>query len=149
MENSKLETLKNKELKTTAACWQALLDGETLQTHRGSNYKVKLKAGLLVTANSEMPINLFFCNPNDWHIYTPPKWYENIPEGGVFCWVWDADESVRTQVVIVRYVATDSYPYKGVGYNSFYKHAIPLTADELQVFINNIPAAETLENPQS
>ena len=42
----------------------------------------------------------FFSNPSAWRIYEPPKWYENIPEGGILCWCGDDDDLDEIRIII-------------------------------------------------
>lgn len=33
----------------------------------------------------------------------PKKWYENIPEEGVWCWVWDEGENPKMSIASINY----------------------------------------------
>jgi len=42
------------------------------------------------------------------HEITEPHWYDNIPEGGVLCWVSNTSKSAKDQI---RYIAQHSNDY--------------------------------------
>jgi len=69
-------------MKTKQEFWQALIDGEKLQhiSHPNGGF-VKLSDGEMVDFQGRTR-NFVFNFPEEWSIYTPPKWYDNIPEGG-------------------------------------------------------------------
>jgi hypothetical protein len=69
------------------------------------------------------------------HEKQPEKWYENIPDGGVLCWVTDngcADERICRN--IIRY---QKRLFKD-GLNNWEKARL-LTKQEIQVFMDNVP----------
>ena len=127
-----------KTMKTTQECWQALIDGETL-TNTGGN-TVRLEGGVTVDKYGQ-PDYWYFDMPSMWGIYTPPKWYDNIPEGGVLCHVWDTDEDYVSREVVNKYIQDPHHPFV-VDDGSSYECAAPLTKQEIQVLLDNAPEGE-------
>ena len=109
----------------------ALKAGETLINFKF--LKVKLEDGELVSVEKLKPFieHPNFNRPQLWQIYKEPKWYENIPEGGVLCWNIDG---VGRQSEYVSAIRNDTVIDK-----SNFK---PLTKQEIQVFMDNAPEAE-------
>ena len=66
---------------------------------------------------------------SSWTPYTPPKeWYEEIPEGGVLCWVSDTDSTEKCLVRRVHlYDKSEQYPYTAV---SCWRYATPILPEE-------------------
>lgn len=60
------------------------------------------------------------------------KWYENIPEGGVLCWV-----SNNQDITAITHTFMDVKKYGNC--NKTYLEAEPLTKQEIQVFMDNTP----------
>ena len=85
-------------MKNQREIYEALLAGETLKL---GNQTLKLdeEKGILVV-KGEGDISYIFSTPDEYEIYKEPKWYENIPEGGVLCWIGDNDNSVSVGLVI-------------------------------------------------
>jgi hypothetical protein len=76
--------------------------------------------------------------PEQWEIYQESKWYDNIPEGGVLCWVGEG----RYLRIITRVLTNtiNDYFYRDdgdVGWNS----AEPLTCQEVNKIYRNTLAA--------
>ena len=105
----------------------ALKAGETLINVKFM--KVKLEDGELVSIN---PINFApmpnFDRPNLWQIYKEPKWYENIPDGGVLCWNIN---SLGGRSDYVSHIDNSTIVNM--------KKYTPLTKQEIQVFMDNAP----------
>ena len=99
--------------------YEALLAGETL-IHEGG-MKAKLINGRFISSDYYLSQPYFYTTDN-WQIYKEPKWYENIPEGGVLCWY--------NKYICVIYIA-DQLAAK-------HKYT-PLTKQEIQVFMDNAP----------
>lgn len=63
----------------------------------------------------------------------PPKWYENIPEHGRLCWVYDS-KKIKCIARICQYI-----PEKELSFiddlPSPWKYATPLTDDEIKQFL--------------
>jgi hypothetical protein len=72
-----------------------------------------------------------------WELYNcvtvESKWYENIPEGGILCWVWDEDEDKRSRaLVITKYRGKRySHPYEDK-YAAGWENAEPVTKEDLK-----------------
>lgn len=128
-------------MKTTQECWQALIDGEKLQhVSHPENGFVCLVDGAPVDFK-DRPIGFLFDYPQDWSIYTPPKWYDNILECAAPCWVWDDYEKRKIMMFVSRYIPGHIYPFKTTNDNS-YKNATPLTKQEIQLLLDNAPEGE-------
>jgi len=56
-----------------------------------------------------------------------PPWYENIPEHGVLCWVWDDDDEDKAPIVITR---------KSL---AVWANSEPMTLKEVQKYIYQEP----------
>jgi hypothetical protein len=128
-------------MKSTAECYKALLGGEKLKnkSFRDKSFYVYLNDGILMNNRGEE--DLFYFNvPELWEIYEEPKWYENIPEGGVLCWVSDTkkdDEECIAAICHHNEKVNNSYTELDVEVG--WKYATPLTKEEIQVFLNNVP----------
>lgn len=66
------------------------------------------------------------------------KWYDNIPVGGVLCYVCDAGETEQSIRLVVKYSDENSYPFED-DRTDLWQHATPLTKSEIEVFLNNAP----------
>ena len=113
--------------------FKALNDGYKIYSiNRGKGF-VHLVDDVLV--NHEGLIrDLDFRAPSEWQIYKEPKWYENIPDGGVLCW---ADEVRDMPALIIRYSNAEKVFVSGWG--ARYSRSTPLTKQEIQVFMDNAP----------
>jgi len=120
-------------MKNQRVIYEALLAGETLtRKETGYDHKVKLNEnGFVIWADAGTAAIKTFDDYGFWQIYKEPKWYENIPDGGVLCWQDYRDGERGLHPVIVR-SETDMHD------NSNYS---PLTKQEIQVFMDNIPEA--------
>ena len=80
-----------------------------------------------------------FNSPKDWSIAFPqtklePKWYDNIPEQGILCWVKDEEEDEAKLTTIIEYHRHESkYNFKSP--EDYWEHATPVTLDEIANFI--------------
>ena len=123
-------------MKNQREIYEALLAGETLDAKDFINEKVKLnERGRLVNQNGDLSEQLFAV-PANWSIYKEPKWYENIPDGGVLCWV--SDNTIDYQdITVITHIFMDEKKYANC--NKRYLEAKPLTKQEIQVFMDNVP----------
>lgn len=122
-------------MKNYEAILDALKAGETLISVK--LLKVKLEDGEL--RQTDKPKNFIpapnFENPNVWQIYKEPKWFENIPNGGVLCWVKNRiDRDYNANPQTIRSFIGGQY----IGWE-VWKFAVPLTKQEIQVFMDNAP----------
>jgi len=110
--------------------YEALLDGETLINVTFNKVHLN-EEDFLVSERGEI-LDIKFINPNLWQIYKEPKWYENIPEGGVLCWVSGNLQIVRAYDKAYEYgfMITEGHCCK---------NPTPLTKQETQVFMDNAP----------
>jgi len=65
--------------------------------------------------------------------YKEQNWYENIPEKGVPCWVWDDEESDKRLrlIVEVRDKSYSEYRFLDDVCGVYWRHARPATKEEL------------------
>lgn len=64
-----------------------------------------------------------------WTPYTPPKeWYEEIPEGGVLCWVDDSCLTKEYPQIVVDYKPNNVYKFKTA--HSGWAYATPVLPEE-------------------
>jgi len=89
---------------------------------------------------SNMSINEIY---NDINIYNSvyeieeEKWYDNIPEQGILCWVGDGPDSIQTKRKISIIVAKRGVMYVSKDGFSLFHYAIPVTREEIdRMFIN-------------
>lgn len=61
-------------------------------------------------------------------------WYENIPEHGVLCYVWDDDIETKEIAIVVAYDSLSEFPYT-TGPEDYFIHATPLTKEEAMQLI--------------
>lgn len=66
-----------------------------------------------------------------------PNWYDNIPDDGIICWVWDNYEDRKCLRLVVGFRQGAKYPFEGA-VNGFiketisnWKHAEPVKCSEL------------------
>ena len=120
-------------MKNQREIYEALLAGETLDAKDFINEKVKLnERGRLVNQNGDLSEQLFAV-PANWSIYKEPKWYENIPDGGVLCWV-------NGEKIVDSITDYDSdFKNRFTSANDNFHSAKPLTKQEIQVFMDNAP----------
>jgi len=117
--------------------YEALLTGETLVS-AFNNIKVKLVDGALKDISGKGQDDQTFRAPDNWDIYKEPKWYENIPEGGVLCWCCKNVDSAKYLRIIIKKDNNTSFWDNNKEPWGF---AIPLTKQEIQVFMDNAPEA--------
>ena len=68
-------------------------------------------------------------------VETEVKWYDDIPEGGVLCWVWDTYQ-VRWEIDIIKEYNGSQF----IGHtDTEWDQAKPLTKSEINTFIGNAP----------
>lgn len=123
--------------------YEALLAGETLDNGEFS-CSLNVQGDLV---DDEMDsIDLDFSDYQNWRIHKEPKWYENIPEGGVLCWICNVEVDVfpRNNVEIIKKYkqdTSDGFDFMSINC-AYYKRATPLTKQEIQVFMDNVPEEE-------
>lgn len=59
----------------------------------------------------------------------PKQWYENIPESGVVCWVWD-DDKRKTTDIIVGYDKPSRARFQST-FGLFWRNAEPIKPEDL------------------
>jgi len=127
-------------MKNQREIYEALLAGETLIASSGNKYKMVDDKTMVRGCGEWIDSLTTFNCPAKIEIYTKPKWYENIPDGGVICWAGQADVfPLDKPAIITKYETNSPYKYNFVSLNSRHYKAIPLTKQEMQVFMDNAP----------
>ena len=121
--------------------YEALLAGEALinkESDYGMTISMSDDGGIFYADNDPCFVNRLH-NPEFWQIYKEPKWYESIPNGGVFCWVSYFGMQVgcheKNPKIITGY---DGELFRTID-NGGFDIAEPLTKQEIQVFLSNVP----------
>ena len=63
--------------------------------------------------------------------YVKPEWYNNIPEKGRLCWVWDRDSIKRYPGVVISYKPDLTYRFN-IATGGGFQNAQLMTADEIK-----------------
>ena len=106
-----------------------LSDGEVFYTEAGVKLFYQENGGYSPFRLGDTPI---YCNWNkQW--YKEQNWYENIPEKGVPCWVWNYDESERQLRLVVEVKNNINHEFRFLedSRDIYWKHARPATKEEL------------------
>ncbi len=122
-------------MKNQREIYKALLAGETLDN---GDFTCRMGVTGSLLDDEGDKLSLTFTNPEFWQIYKEPKWYENIPDGGVLCWVTDKEYPSRAErgnVQLISNFFKDGFMTRGKSCG----YAIPLTKQEIQVFMDNVP----------
>jgi len=121
-----------------AACYAALLNNQKLDN--GDFWCYLNDADILVDDEGSRLKGISFDDYQNWQIYKEPKWYENIPDGGVLCWVSDSPVRYFPNPLIVEFYRKSDAVYKFyVKKDTKYKYAKPLTKHEIQKVMDNAP----------
>ena len=120
--------------------YEALLADETLIN--AQFLKIKLVDGELMQVDkpSKMIEHPNFAWPQVWQIYKEPKWYENIPDGGVLCWCSDGINTYLEKAV--KYISSSERLEVADGTYRDESKCAPLTKQEIQVFMDNAPLGD-------
>lgn len=108
------------------------------QTEWGTFYLYKLVNGVLLyfspTVNdwveSSLIVTTLFESSKFEAIQT--EWFDNIPEHGTLCRVWDYSVDEESIEIVVRYENDLTFKFKTV--NEGFKHAVPLTDAEIDEY---------------
>ena len=73
-------------MKNQREIYEALLAGETLISDNDGKLRLN-DAGSLINAKTGESYSWISGHPDIWQIHKEPKWYENIPEDGLLCWI--------------------------------------------------------------
>lgn len=125
-------------MKNQREIYEVLLAGETL-INTGNGKKIHFNVNSLITDMRGVSVFETFSSPQYWEIHTPAKWYENIPEGGVLCWVWDNREASKSITGIISIQFPNEAGFKFISHDCNWINAIPLTKQEIQAFMDNAP----------
>ena len=123
---------------TKLQAMHTMLDGQVYVD--GNGYKFYATNLTSLTESTEYLVTTGYGGPDgiedfwedvaNWTPYTPPKeWYEEIPEGGVLCWVSDDDKEKRyNTAVISSYINDSTYSFrqKMIGW----RYATPVKPEE-------------------
>lgn len=116
--------------------YRALLDNRTLKTSQG--YSV------FYDSTEQEPFRINKGGADEVYIYhdhgitheeIEEEWYENIPEHGVFCWVWSNDADNKILAIVYKrseecFITRDSW-HEEVAH----LHALPATLIAIDKFI--------------
>lgn len=94
------------------------------------------------------PVTCFskWIDPTRWSILPINGWYEDIPTGGILCWVWDDDSDEDIAEAVIAVISSRSYSGKELQRRSHYVsdisncywiYAHPLSSMELAAFTLN------------
>ena len=111
--------------KTQAEMWTHLLQGGKVKSAIDGQV-CELKDGNLDTYRD---VTAAFT----WEKYGESKWYENIPEQGILCWVSNAYPDERDEIAVVRkYTHSNAFNpvYTYSNANGAWKWAEPLTGQD-------------------
>lgn len=110
-----------KGFKNHQEMWEHLLSGGEICLVSKPSVRAKMENGSVNT-----PYNIGA--PAFWMPYEKPKWYENIPEQGILCRVWDVP---RIEYVhkVVSYIVDSPFPYEDER-STCWHFAEPLTYQE-------------------
>jgi len=123
-------------MKNQREIYAALLAGEILRDE-GNNLTIMLDDnGKAVSNSSTMQPNFYY--PENWQIYKETKWHENIPDGGVLCWVSDIPNDSDATIRSVTGYCDDSTHFFETLEESWV-HAKPLEKQEIQIYLDNAP----------
>jgi hypothetical protein len=120
--------------------WFYFKQGENIFYTRVTTKNVKQKEVYLVSKDA-LITSPGFWKFTSYEIYKieESKWYDNIPEPGILCWVWNSPQDDKSVSLIRDYDSeTPSFPFKSVGH-LLWTNAQPLTKDEIQILLNNVP----------
>ena len=120
-------------MKNQREIYEALLAGEKLDN--GDFWCYLNENGILVDDEAS-PIHMPFDVPHEWQIYKEPKWYENIPDGGVLCWCKDGESDKEVTDIVTEQGSANGYFTPNLKH---WIYATPLTLQEIQVFMDNAP----------
>jgi len=129
-----IEPFKNiKEL------YQALIDGKTIQNNKNLDQAKLGFDKLLYKAHAKEHfvypgLDYVFYQTDQWSIYEEPKWYDNIPEWGVLCWVTGTKKPLTSYTTIRLIEGLNAYN-QFVSAGNIWNNAIPLTKEEVMQYI--------------
>ena len=117
-------------MKNQREIYEALLAGGALKV---GNNKIYLDGGGFLTSEGADDFPSVFTPASKYEIYKEPKWYENIPDGGVLCW-----HERYGRKFIIHIVAYDKEQFISK-HGGIYRTATLLTKQEIQIFMDNAP----------
>jgi len=106
-----------------------LAGGSLINNHSGLLIHLNEAGDLINQDNTTRPGFVF----TQWAVYTPPQWYDSIPDEGILCWVHAEEPDLTCSVETIHsYNAGSPTPYAS-RYNVSWKYATPVTLE----FFNN------------
>lgn len=69
-------------------------------------------------------------DPKHWDVRKPKHWFDNIPEEGIICWVWDSHEVIKTLQVIHEFNPEGTWPFYDRGADCGWQYAQPVKPEE-------------------
>lgn len=122
---------------TQREAFRMLADGKKM---RGSNWEdhefihFNVDGVVIDQDGNVMPLSDMFIFK--WQEYTEPKWYDNIPDGGVLCWAVGA--RLNNPVVVKSHDKAWEQPFRTAS-GMHVTTAEPLTPEEIALFASNAP----------
>ena len=117
--------------------WNHLINGGKIK-HINSNSEcigeLNNEGIFIIRGNNARNAHSWQSTPKEWYPYIEPKWYENIPEQGVLCWVWHINVDLRIPLIITAYVPEDKFKFKNIC-GSGLANAEPVKPGELDKYI--------------
>ena len=114
---------------------QALLDGRRFRNYNGIDIYFDPSYFVPFRYGDDSMVGAWNMLGVEWTEILP--WYENIPEHGVLCWVWDDDESECEPKVIITHRNNKRMPFETS--ETYWENARPLTPEEAQQYIYQEP----------
>jgi len=126
-------------MKNQREIYEALLAGETLiGLLSGARYKLADDNLVCISdGRKERSSDNSFVAKENYEIYTKPEWFENIPDGGVLCWVKNNQQCGYRSLPEIIDMCSDGC-YRSVS-GQYWNYSAPLTKQEIQVFMDNAP----------
>jgi len=115
--------------KTQEELHRFLLDGGVIQ-YTESNDLFLYQNGFIVNRYTGKKCAYLFTKPEDWRPYVKKEWYEQIPDGGVWCiGVWRIYEAYSTICLIKEYKDGYFFGENGKPMSYFLNEIKPITKE--------------------
>jgi len=126
---------KNAGIKSKKEAAQRLIDGEVFywdgaQLSFRDNDHEQPFGTIMISRSSNLDMNVSWGSFDEWEVDV--DWRENIGKG-VWCWVWDSDESDRSAFIVKNYNMKDKMPY--ITDFGGWMNAEPMTEAEVMEYV--------------
>ena len=119
-------------MKNKGEIYAALLHGKIIINDGVFKAKLDDKENL-ISVDTGRICDASFSSPQYWEIYEEPKWYENIPKGGILC------KFKNNIIVLIFSYDTTTHKVSSAATNFSVDILTPITSQEIQVFKDNVP----------